>query len=117
VTAHLRSVALCAGTLPELLMHPDILPAEQAYSPFDRGRDLFNRHRAPDLLSRLLYLDMKTLMADDILTKVDRASMAVGLEVRTPLLDYRLVELAARMPVALRREKRVLRDITARWTR
>ncbi len=118
-TAHLRSVALHAGTLPGLLLRPEMREAAGGYDPFTRGRDLFARHRSADRLGRLLYLDMKTLLPDDMLTKVDRASMAVGLEVRVPLLDYRLVELAARMPARLKldgsRGKIVLREVVAGW--
>ncbi|MBI3282834.1 asparagine synthase (glutamine-hydrolyzing) [Candidatus Curtissbacteria bacterium] len=51
-----------------------------------------------DLLNRLLYVDTKISLVDDMLTKVDRMSMANGIEVRVPLLDYRLVEFMASLP-------------------
>ncbi|HEV2068498.1 MAG TPA: asparagine synthase (glutamine-hydrolyzing) [Acidimicrobiales bacterium] len=59
---------------------------------------------------RMLYLDQLVGLPDDMLTKVDRASMAVGLEVRVPLLDHRLVELAWRLSPELR-----IRDGQGKW--
>ena len=64
-------------------------------------RDLLPQ--APDHpLSRIQYLDLKTFLAGRVLTKVDRASMAHGLEVRVPLLDHRFVEWSATLPPELK---------------
>lgn len=70
-----------------------------------RSAEVFHAHarRAPQgALARLQYLDFKTYLPGDILTKVDRASMAHGLEVRVPFLDHELVEWAASLPAALK---------------
>ncbi|HXJ06033.1 MAG TPA: XrtA/PEP-CTERM system amidotransferase [Candidatus Acidoferrum sp.] len=62
----------------------------------------YDRAGTDDLLSKIQYVDIKTYLTDDILAKVDRASMAVSLEVRAPLLDHHVLELAARMPSSLK---------------
>src|SRR5207247_444785 len=79
----------------DLLTHPpgDVL-AEQ--------RRLFETAPTEDALERLVYLYANSYLQDDILVKVDRASMACSLEVRAPFLDVELVDFLGRVPPGLK---------------
>jgi asparagine synthase (glutamine-hydrolysing) len=66
--------------------------------PYHGYYHALNRNTSSDHLNRLMYVDLKTLLVDGYMEKVDKATMACSLEARVPLLDHRLVELAFQIP-------------------
>ena len=89
---HPAQVILGATEPPTLLTAPSLQP------------------NTPTDIERMMALDMLTYLTDDILTKVDRAAMAVSLETRVPFLDHRVVEFAWRLPLEYK-----LRDGVGKW--
>lgn len=85
-----------------------------AYSSVDLLRGYAEQAQTDDPLARAQFVDLKTWLPGRMLVKVDRASMAAGVEVRNPLLDIELAEWAARLPTALKLDgfqgKRVLKS-------
>jgi asparagine synthase (glutamine-hydrolysing) len=105
------------GSRPALYT-PDFSDAVRDSDPFAGFRLAYLGCPSDDPLDRALYVDVKTYLVDDILTKVDKMSMAVALEARVPLLDHKLLEFAATVPVALKlkngRSKYLLRRLLER---
>jgi len=83
-----------------LYLDPGITRNLNEYDDYWYFRQFWNQDIDP--LTRAQYLDLKTYLPSDILTKVDRASMAVSLEVRPPLLDHELIEFVFKLPSTLR---------------
>lgn len=71
-------------------------------SSFKNLYDLINNLKSTDYLNRMMYGDIKSWLVDNILVKVDRASMASGLEIRSPFLDHRIIEFSAKIPSNLK---------------
>lgn len=69
---------------------------------FSAMKGFFDSCSSSDYLTKIQYVDTKLYLSEDILTKVDRASMLCSLETRAPLLDHEVIELAARMPSSLK---------------
>lgn len=108
--------ALCHYLMSYWKRPLDVVPgAREAPTPFTDA----SRWVAFDAMRQMMYLDLITYLPDDILVKLDRASMAVSLESRVPLLDHRVIEFAWRLPSSLKmrrgRGKWLLRSLLARY--
>jgi asparagine synthase (glutamine-hydrolysing) len=93
---------LCPPGLKRQLLDPEVWKQLGGYDSIEVARYHYDRANTPDPLSRIQYVDIKTYLVDDILVKVDRASMANSLEVRCPLLDHKLMEVIAQIPSSLK---------------
>ncbi|MCI5146110.1 MAG: hypothetical protein D3923_11420, partial [Candidatus Electrothrix sp. AR3] len=82
------------------VLTPDVFAQISVHDALYDREQWYPRVAKADLLSQLQYIHMKTYLPDDILVKVDRMSMAHALECRSPFLDYRIVEFAARLSFA-----------------
>jgi asparagine synthase (glutamine-hydrolysing) len=99
---YFNSISIFRPSEKSNLFTRDFRQSLNGYDAIDVLQQYYDRTDTPDLLSRIQYVDMKTYLTDDILAKVDRASMAVSLEVRAPLLDHKLMETVATIPSSLK---------------
>ena len=97
--AHLWWTGSFSETEKGCLYSGDITDCLKGTSNFKIFRDHYEKESMNDELTRLLYLDLKTYLSDDILVKADRMSMANSLEVRSPFLDFKLAEFVSNIPI------------------
>ena len=97
-SAYANTLSVCRLPMRHRLLSPPIRAALNGHDPEHLIADVPPRWRPGDALAGMIGADVATVLPDDFLVKVDRASMAHGLEVRPPLLDHELFELAARVP-------------------
>ena len=100
--AYARAVGVTSPELRARLFSPDARRALNGYRAEDAWVAAMRAAPARDPLDRAQYADLTRWLPGGMLTKVDRTSMAVSLEAREPLLDHRLVEFAATLPVSMR---------------
>jgi asparagine synthase (glutamine-hydrolysing) len=98
--AYWRSVSTLDREEALALLHPDLVRRLGEHDPFEGFARHYRRPDIDDPLYRAQYADLHTYLPDQILTKVDRASMAVSLEVRVPLLDHRFAGGFVNLPAA-----------------
>jgi asparagine synthase (glutamine-hydrolysing) len=99
---HFRWNVFLTDQNKNLLYSEELKRSVNHQDPCFKWMTYLNVFDAADPLWRQQFADIKTYLADDILVKVDRMSMANSLEARTPYLDYRVVEFAAGLPSALK---------------
>lgn len=95
----------------ESLVKGELKKETDGYDPAELTRHFYHECDAEDHLSKVLYTDVHTYLPGDILTKVDRMTMANSLEARAPLLDYRVVEMAAAIPSSLKLNRKIKKYI------
>jgi asparagine synthase (glutamine-hydrolysing) len=96
--AYANTLARCRQPLRRSLIAPHLVGVADELANESLIRAAYGSAPAGDPLAAMIAADVDTVLPDDFLVKVDRASMACGLELRPPLLDHELLELAARVP-------------------
>jgi asparagine synthase (glutamine-hydrolysing) len=107
----------CSPALQRAVLAPRVLEGLAGDDPFASARERLAGRDLPDNLSRLLYMDFTMYLQDDLLTKVDRATMLASLEARAPFLDHELAEFVAGLPSRLKLHGTTTKAILRRTVR
>lgn len=104
--------AIYTDSLEDMFVNASSYVDSAEVARFLKGREYtgkfqnFSMNKKSPLMDEMMRVDYKTFMVDDVLAKVDRATMSVGLEGREPLLDHRIIEFMARVPLELKYKNR-----------
>jgi len=104
--AFFRDLIWLRSDMRDKIYSADFMRSLNGYTSFEEVRGLYTGCDGEDALDRCQFADISFYMTEDVLVKVDRMSMAHSLEVRSPLLDYRIIEFAARLPFYLKIKNR-----------
>jgi asparagine synthase (glutamine-hydrolysing) len=102
VAGYFHGVSVCSDSLRNRMFSDGFKKRLNGYNAVEVLRAHDRNNPSDDIYGQVQYLDMKTYLVGDILTKVDRASMAHALEVRVPFLDHKLVEWISGLPSSLK---------------
>lgn len=102
VAGYFHGVSVCSDTLRKRMFSQSFKTRLNGYNAVEVLRGYNRNNPSDDIYGQVQYLDMKTYLVGDILTKVDRASMAHALEVRVPFLDHKLMEWVSGLPSSLK---------------
>jgi asparagine synthase (glutamine-hydrolysing) len=91
------------------MYHPRYLAYMRDHDPYERQIHEFHTVSQLDIMAQMQYVDVRAYLADDILVKVDKASMLNSVETRAPLLDQHLVEYVSSLPSTIRTRNHVLK--------
>lgn len=113
-TRYVHSGMLFAEGARASLYNQNYLALLNNHDPYQRQKSQFTAVPQLDLVTQMQYVDVRTYLSDDILVKVDKASMFNSLETRAPLLDQHLAEYVSSLPATIRTRDHVLKYLLKR---